>query len=159
MTMMNSVVDLHVPGEYSTIQAACDMAASLNIGSSGLVRSIVADGVRNERNITPRVVNWQRFQIIGNESNPDACVINLDTSDNSSGFVAVDGYGIGYLNGFTINGYNGWVSDTDEKAAAEIALAEQQRAALLAVANKYRVLLSRINAETTEQIDWPEKPV
>lgn len=78
-----------------------------------------------------------------------------------------------------------WVTDTDAQSAAEITLAEQQRAALLAVANveiswrqdavdadiateqeaselaewkKYRVLLMRVDTSNAPDIEWPVSP-
>lgn len=42
--------------------------------------------------------------------------------------------------------------------AVDMEMATDEEAASLTVWKKYRVLLSRINANTTKEISWPEKP-
>lgn len=42
--------------------------------------------------------------------------------------------------------------------AVDLEMATEEEALMLTAWNKYRVLVSRINADTPEEIDWPEQP-
>lgn len=109
-TVDNAVYLVSVPEMFPTIQAALDFFSFKRAANNAWFRIQVDNGVYRVKNIRSRVKDWHALQIIGNESNPLDCQLQVDTTDNGCGFIFEDGFGAAVINGFHIFGVGGWSS-------------------------------------------------
>lgn len=101
---------LNVPTDYPTIQDALDWLEDKKIAVNAGVDIHVADGeyIINKP-IQSKVSDSTRLTIRGNEQDCSKCVIKVENNHNVDGFLFEDGNGVGWLDGFTIIGIQGWL--------------------------------------------------
>ncbi|WP_242217956.1 hypothetical protein [Shinella zoogloeoides] len=93
---------INVPADYPTIRAAWDSLAKTRIAAGVTVTIKVADGV-HEPPGTVHHPDGGRIQIIGNVTDPDACVVKPVGLPTDSGIHVRGGNSLGLLDGFTID--------------------------------------------------------
>lgn len=101
---------LNVPAQFATIQLACDYLRARFISKNVGVTIKVADGTYNWSNIEPAIPQGDCVSIIGDQTTPGNCVINVNNANNASCFQFFRGSRIFLIDGFTINGTVGWTS-------------------------------------------------
>lgn len=100
---------LNVPSQFATIQAACDYVAARYIHANCMVVIKVADGVYNLSQVNIQFHQGDQVQIIGNQANKAACVLNFDVTGLKAGFsVWRNDHMVNLIDGFVINGIGGW---------------------------------------------------
>ncbi|WP_269915418.1 phage tail protein [Acinetobacter sp. HY1485] len=108
--IINTILDLKVPEIFPSIQDAFDWLEKKRIVGNSAVNILVADGKYNILSaITSKVFDGNKLTIRGNETDPSKCILNIDNTANHDGFLFSEGYGVSWLNGFTINGTKGWI--------------------------------------------------
>ena len=109
MDYIDEAMQLKVPQDYKTIQDAVNFINGKTLNAP--VDILVSDGEYSiDSSITPMVNNYHYLTIRGNEEDCSKCIILVDNKNNTDGFLFQDGYGISWLNGFTIRGTSGWIS-------------------------------------------------
>ena len=98
----NQTVTLNVPSQYATIQAALNAVRSWVI--FGTVKIQVADGTYNlASGIDLNHKFGDRIQILGNQANPDLCIIRGTNPPTFSAFSCTNGNTFGFLDGFIVD--------------------------------------------------------
>lgn len=109
--IVNEFIQLPVPSVFPTIHDAVEWLDIKRVVGSGGVDILIADGTYAINHpIQPKWLDGQLISIRGNESQPNRVILNLDNTNNNDCFLFTSGVGISWLNGFQIQGVNGWVS-------------------------------------------------
>ena len=109
MTDITTNISLNVPTEYATIQDALNFLEGKTI--TGSVDILVADGTYDISSpISPKVLDYSHLTIRGNEGDCTKCILLVNNTNNCDGFLFEDGYGVSWLNGFTVRGNSGWTA-------------------------------------------------
>lgn len=96
-----STTTLNVPTEYPTIQAAFAYLAPIRISAGTVMIIKVADGTYTlSSSIIANHPDGNCIQLIGNETNPDNCVITVSGAPTFDALVVSGGNVLSYLNGF-----------------------------------------------------------
>ncbi|MFL5813971.1 MAG: hypothetical protein ACJ763_10375 [Bdellovibrionia bacterium] len=114
---------LRVPQDFPTIIQALEWTYRRRIIGYGSITIQVADGVYSSLPIIPLHPDGQKIKLIGNRANPYACQLNFDATKNGCGILAMNGYSLGMIDGFAINGlgaYLGAYRWTDQAFGAGI---------------------------------------
>lgn len=101
---------LNVPSQYATIQAACDYLGTVTISKFVTVTIQVSAGTYSWSNIECKIPQGDQVQIIGDTTTPANVVINVNNANFATAFQFYRGHRINLIDGFTINGTNGWQS-------------------------------------------------
>lgn len=109
--IVNEFIQLPVPRVFPTIHDAVKWLDIKRVVGNGGVTISLADGTYTiNEPIQPKWVDGQLISIRGNEAQPLNVILNLDNTNNNDCFLFTSGVGIGWLNGFHIQGVKGWVS-------------------------------------------------
>lgn len=107
--IIDSYLSLHVPSDYPTIQDALDFLKDKIINAD--IDILVADGEYEISSpITSAVQQYSRLTIRGNESDCSKCVLKINNINNTDGFLFQNGCGVSWLNGFSIQGQQGYIA-------------------------------------------------
>lgn len=101
---------IFIPSDFPDIQSALDSLEGKTITGSVTIQVLDGEYQVNE-SIKSRVRDYHNLSIRGNENDCSKCVLYINNVNNNDGFLFDDGFGISWLNGFTIAGVNGWLSD------------------------------------------------
>lgn len=97
-------ITINVPSEYATIQAALNSIATKVIPNNVTITIKVADGTHTPPAGT--LLNHpfgDRIRLIGNETNPDLCVLMGPNPPTFNMLACTNGNKFGYINGFKID--------------------------------------------------------
>lgn len=95
---------INVPADFASINLAIDFLQSFEISANESVKIKVADGTYTvTSSISANHPNGDRIKIIGNETTPSNCVLQVTGEPTLDMIYVTNGNKLGYLNGFRIN--------------------------------------------------------
>lgn len=107
--IISGFMSIRIPDDYPSIQDALNFLSDKIILTG--VDILVSDGEYEiSSSITSQVRDYGKLTIRGNESDCSKCIIKVDNTNNTDGFLFEGGCGVAWLNGFTIVGQNGFIS-------------------------------------------------
>lgn len=104
LTLDETNITIDVPADFSTIQEALNSIATKIIPNNVTITIKVADGTHTPPSGT--LLNHpfgERIRLIGNETNPDLCILMGTNPPTFNMLACTNGHKFGYINGFKLD--------------------------------------------------------
>lgn len=102
---IRQALTIHPIADYGSMQNALNYLQVRSIAPGIRVKLKYENGSYNVPDqIIPKHPQGGQIDFEGNLTNPELCILNFDATANKSGFAAIEGYSIGSIDGFRING-------------------------------------------------------
>lgn len=110
--IVNQHIELNVPDVFYNIQHCFEWLDGKRIIGDSSVTIKIADGVYQQSWVnTVNHVDGNNIYIRGNEADRSKCIIEFDNLNNRDCFLISNKCSLGWLNGITIKGMKGWLSE------------------------------------------------